>query len=247
MRQGYPPQGKSQRQSRGQSYTTVLGAATAEIVVRKSRFIATIAHVESEAEAMRFIGRVKEDHRDATHNVYAFRIGHAGEIERQSDDGEPGGTAGKPVLEALRRERDGLTNIAAVVTRYFGGILLGANGLVRAYSQAAKAGLDRAQVVTYVPACVVLLLVDYQTSGKLESFLRSGGYPVIGASYGKGVALEVAISRDDLHNLAGRVADISAGRGTVSVTRETFWPMAPDGRLCSIPGRSLLRPQDDPG
>ncbi|HHV61105.1 MAG TPA: YigZ family protein [Firmicutes bacterium] len=218
-----------------QPYTTILGTATAEVTVKKSKFITSIAHVESEAEALDFIGKIRQRHRTATHNVYAFRVGHAGEIERQSDDGEPGGTAGKPVLEVLRRERGGLTNIVAVVTRYFGGILLGANGLVRAYSQAVKAGLDSAQVVTYVPASVVYLSTDYQTWGKLENFLRSEGYPIIEASYGKEVWLEVAIRRDDLRRLENTVADLSGGRGAVSIARETFWPMAPGGRLYSTP------------
>ena len=123
-----------------QEYTTILDRAEDEFVERKSRFIGAIAPVETEEEALDFIAQIKHQHRDATHNTYAYVLKNG--VKRYSDDGEPQGTAGVPMLDCL--EKEGLVDVAVVVTRYFGGILLGAGGLVRAYSHGAKIAVDAA-------------------------------------------------------------------------------------------------------
>ena len=129
---------------------SVYGRAEAEYVIKKSRFIATVCEVKTEAEAAAFIESVRKHYWDARHNCSAFQIGAGGQIQRSSDDGEPSGTAGRPILEVLKK-RD-LTNTAVVVTRYFGGIKLGASGLIRAYSHAAALALDEAPSSTTRPS-----------------------------------------------------------------------------------------------
>ena len=127
------------------AYTTVLGASEAEFTEKKSRFIGRCFPVETEDEAFAVIADVKKRHWDATHNCYAFIVGENGLTQRFSDDGEPSGTAGMPILDVIKQK--GLTNTLIVVTRYFGGILLGAGGLVRAYSKAAASAVDCADMV----------------------------------------------------------------------------------------------------
>lgn len=136
------------------SYNTIEGRARAEIVEKKSRFIATLAHVETEEEALGFLEEIRCEHRMARHNVYAYVLREGGRV-RYSDDGEPQKTAGMPTLEAIQHA--GLTDVAVVVTRYFGGVLLGTGGLVRAYTQATQAGIDAAQVVV-VSRCVDIMV-----------------------------------------------------------------------------------------
>lgn len=126
------------------AYKTVKQTASGEFVVNKSRFIGHAAPVESEEAALAFLQRIRQEHKDATHNCYAYIIGQNAGIMRYSDDGEPGGTAGMPIMEVIRAR--GVVNICVVVTRYFGGILLGAGGLVRAYSHGSAIALDAAQV-----------------------------------------------------------------------------------------------------
>lgn len=124
-----------------ESYITLAKEAKAEIVEKRSRFIATVRPVETEEDALAFLNQLRQDYWDATHNVYAYIL-EENQLTRYSDDGEPGGTAGMPVLDILRREK--LSNLIVVVTRYFGGTLLGTGGLVHAYSKAAKAGIEAA-------------------------------------------------------------------------------------------------------
>ncbi|MEG1517256.1 MAG: YigZ family protein [Raoultibacter sp.] len=131
-------------------YTTIRARATAEIVEKKSRFIASVAHVETEAEALAFLEEIRATHRMARHNVYAYVLREGGRI-RYSDDGEPQKTAGMPTLDAVRHAQ--LVDVIVVVTRYFGGVLLGTGGLVRAYTQATQAGLAAAEIVT-ISRCV---------------------------------------------------------------------------------------------
>lgn len=151
-------------------YKTVKGYGAKEIVIRKSRFIGHAAPVSTEEEAVRFIEQIRKEHAQATHNCYAYVAGERDQHQKFSDDGEPGGTAGKPILEVIRHQ--GLKNVAIVVTRYFGGILLGAGGLVRAYTDGAVAAIEAAGAVEMVRHEHVYVHVEYTWYGKLENELR---------------------------------------------------------------------------
>ena len=157
------------------SYKTLREENSAEFIINKSRFIGYGCPCETEEEALAFLSRIRQKHKDATHNCYAYIIGLNSGIMRYSDDGEPGGTAGMPIIEVMKAR--GVVNCAVVVTRYFGGILLGAGGLVRAYAQGSKTALDAAGVVVMEKSSRYLVEVDYSTWQRLEYFLRSA--PVI--------------------------------------------------------------------
>ncbi|OWA34781.1 YigZ family protein [Saccharibacillus sp. O16] len=152
-------------------YKTVRHEGQKEIVIRKSRFIGHIRPVETEEEAIAFIDEIKKKHRDATHNCSAYLLGERDEIQKQSDDGEPSGTAGKPILEVLKNRE--LKNVAVVVTRYFGGIMLGAGGLIRAYADGAVAAVEGGDEITRVLHTQVFVTIDYTWHGKVENELRS--------------------------------------------------------------------------
>ncbi|RCX20405.1 putative YigZ family protein [Fontibacillus phaseoli] len=154
-------------------YKTVRGAGDKEIVIKKSRFIGHVKPVQSEEEAVSFIEEIKKRHWNATHNCSAYMIGERDEIQKQSDDGEPSGTAGKPILEVIRNQ--GLKNIAIVVTRYFGGIMLGAGGLIRAYTDGAVAAIEAGEAITRVLHREVFVELDYTWLGKAENELRNRG------------------------------------------------------------------------
>ncbi len=152
-------------------YKTLLRAASDEFVVNKSRFIGHGCPCETEEAALAFLAGIRARHKDATHNCYAYIVGANMGIMRYSDDGEPGGTAGMPIIEVMKAR--GVTNCAVVVTRYFGGILLGAGGLVRAYSQGAAAALNACGVGVMHPTARYLLEVPYPMLGRLEFFLKT--------------------------------------------------------------------------
>jgi len=152
------------------SYKTLMKRADDEFIINKSRFIGYGCPCETEEEALAFLKEIREKHADASHNCYAYIIGPNMGIMRYSDDGEPGGTAGMPIIEVMKAR--GVTNCAVVVTRYFGGILLGAGGLVRAYSQGAATALDACGVGTIYPTSRYLLEVSYPMLNRLDYFLK---------------------------------------------------------------------------
>lgn len=152
-------------------YKTVRQAGSKEIVIKKSRFIGHVKPVETEEEAVAFIEDIKKKHWNATHNCSAYMIGERDEIQKQSDDGEPSGTAGKPILEVLRNQER--KNVAIVVTRYFGGIMLGAGGLIRAYTDGAVAAIESGEPITKVLHREVFVELDYTWLGKVENELRN--------------------------------------------------------------------------
>ena len=156
------------------AYKTVYIGDTAEIVEKKSRFIANLEHVESEEEALAYIETIRKKYWDARHNCYAYCIGKKQELKRCSDDGEPSQTAGKPMLDVLTGA--GLCDTVVVVTRYFGGTLLGTGGLVRAYTAAAKAGVEASEVIEKIPAVQFLVKVTYNQIGTLLYLLGQRGY-----------------------------------------------------------------------
>ncbi|WP_438347388.1 YigZ family protein [Paenibacillus sp. FA6] len=154
-----------------ESYKTVRGSGSKEIVIKKSRFIGHVMPVTTESEATAFIEDIKKKHWNATHNCSAYMLGERNEIQKQSDDGEPSGTAGKPILEVIRNQ--GLSNVAIVVTRYFGGIMLGAGGLIRAYTDGAVVAIESGEPITRVLHRQVFVEVDYTWLGKIENELRN--------------------------------------------------------------------------
>ena len=153
-----------------EKYITVLGESVAEYTEKRSRFIATLRHCDTEAEALAFIEKMRSKYWDARHNVYAYSVEGTG---RFSDDGEPHGTAGKPVFDVITG--DGIKNLAVVVTRYFGGVLLGTGGLVRAYSKAAKDALSAAQKAEMIPCTLFSTVCEYTDHGKLLNLIETAG------------------------------------------------------------------------
>lgn len=196
-------------------YKTVYRGGEGEITEKKSRFIANVVPVSSEEEAEEFIESMKKKYWDARHNCYAYIIGERGEIKRFSDDGEPGGTAGKPILEVLSGE--GVTNAAIVVTRYFGGTLLGTGGLVRAYGAAAKEGLSASAVINKIPGMRLSITTDYTGLGKLQYLLGQRGITVLDTVYTDKVEMEALVS---LKEGAAVKAEITEGTNGQAVLQE---------------------------
>lgn len=163
-----------------ESYVTALGCSRAEYTEKRSRFIANLAHCETEGEAAEFINTIKAKHREARHNCYAYSV-EAGALRRFSDDGEPHGTAGKPILSAI--DGAGLTNVCIVVTRYFGGVLLGTGGLVRAYSKAASAAAETAERAVMTLGTVFSCTCDYSEAERLARLIADCGGDNTSAEY----------------------------------------------------------------
>lgn len=200
-------------------WTTVKEAATASFIERKSEFIGSIAPVKTEEEALAFIASVKKQYADAKHNVYAYLL-RENNVTRFSDDGEPHGTAGMPVLDVLRKE--GVTDVAVVVTRYFGGILLGTGGLVRAYSQSAKMALDAAGKAVVQKLTVFSLRVNYSDLQKAEPLLATQTLLRLDTVYADDVRLSLAIREADYPPLAEALTERTGGRAILRIEGERF-------------------------
>ncbi|TDD10585.1 YigZ family protein [Saccharopolyspora terrae] len=188
---------------------TIKRSGEHEIEVRRSRFICSLARVTEESEAREFIGLQRKTHHDARHHCSAFVLGDSGEIQKSSDDGEPAGTAGVPMLEVLRRNE--ITNAVAVVTRYFGGVLLGAGGLVRAYGGAVSAALEHVGTLQRRPVRVLLVEADYVLAGRLDNDLRSAGYEVADTSYDTAVRFHVHVPVEDVDGFHAWLAESTGG------------------------------------
>ncbi len=171
----------------GKEYRTVKQRARHEIVIQKSRFIGDAFYVNSEEEVLERLQDVKAEFPDATHHCYAYIVGQDALVQRFNDDGEPGGTAGMPILQVIQNR--GLKNVLVVVTRYFGGIKLGANGLVRAYSKSAAEVLDRAGTKRMVLSPTGIIYLDYAYTGQVEYFLRQKGMHVVRVEYSDKVTM----------------------------------------------------------
>lgn len=166
-----------------------------EIVEKKSRFIATVKPVESEEEAVAFINETKKKYWDARHNCSAFVIGKRQELTRCSDDGEPAGTAGRPMLDVLLKEE--IHNVAVVVTRYFGGVLLGTGGLVRAYQKATQQGLAASEIIEKFDGTILNIGTDYTGIGKLQYLFAQEQITVMDTEYGADVLVKAVIPAED--------------------------------------------------
>ncbi|WP_150240432.1 YigZ family protein [Nocardiopsis quinghaiensis] len=189
-----------------------------ELEIRRSRFICALARVDGEEAARAFIAERRKEHWSASHNCTAYVLGDQGGVQRSSDDGEPGGTAGVPMLEVLRHRR--LTDTVAVVTRYFGGVKLGAGGLIRAYGSAVSAAVDEAGVLERRRLLVVDVFADYVLGGRLESDLRDSSLTVRDVAYADRVRIEVALPEDELPGFELRLAELTGG-GAESEVRGT--------------------------
>jgi uncharacterized YigZ family protein len=196
-----------------EGYRTVYQGGEGEITEKKSRFIANVVPVRSEEEALEFIEATRKKYWDARHNCFAYVIGGQGELKRFSDDGEPGGTAGKPILEVMTGE--GLMNTAIVVTRYFGGTLLGTGGLVRAYAGAAKAGIAASVVITKLPGIKLHITTDYTGLGKIQYILGQREITVWDTVYTDKVEMEVLTPRKELKAVTAEITEGTNGQAVM--------------------------------
>lgn len=190
-------------------YQTLRTPASEEFTEKRSRFIGHSQPVSTQEEAIAFIDGIKTKHRDATHNVFAYLL-RKGQLERYSDDGEPQGTAGIPVLDVLRKR--GVVDCAVVVTRYFGGVLLGAGGLVRAYSHAAALALDAAGIVTMAHCTILEISCDYSFYGKLAVCIPEWGGIAEDTQFGGEVIVRVRIRAELAAIFCEKLTDTSNGR-----------------------------------
>ena len=200
-------------------WKTVAGAACASFTEKKSEFIGHISPVTTEEEAIAFVNAIRKQYADAKHNVYAYIL-RENNTMRFSDDGEPHGTAGMPVLDVLRKA--GITDCAVVVTRYFGGILLGTGGLVRAYTQGAKMALEQAGIAELVELTAFSVKVGYSDHGKVEPLLTLSGVKNMTAEFGADVILHGAIKKEDFAALSEKLTEATNGRAIVSEDGVTF-------------------------
>lgn len=192
-----------------------------EIVINKSRFIGSAMPVSTEEEALEFIERIKKEFKDASHNVYAYSIGENANLQRFTDDGEPSGTAGMPMLSVINMEN--LRNVAVVVTRYYGGVLLGAGGLVRAYTKGAKIGLDSGLIVDKILFYEVTVRVDYTLLGKMENELTKNKFIIKDKVYEENVSLTVLSTEDDLEKLKSTIDEVTSGKSDIIVGQSSYF------------------------
>ncbi|WP_030300218.1 YigZ family protein [Streptomyces katrae] len=201
-------------------YVTVAREGVHESEINRSRFLCSLAPAATEQEAQEFIARIRKEHATATHNCFAYVIGADASVQKASDDGEPGGTAGVPMLQMLMR-RD-IRYAVAVVTRYYGGVKLGAGGLIRAYGGVVGEALDELGTLTRRRYRLATVTVDHQRAGKTQNDLRSTGRTVVDLRYGAAVEIEVALPEADLPAFEAWLADSTAGSATLTLGGETY-------------------------
>lgn len=209
-------------------YKTIYEGSEAEIVEKKSKFIATIRLVETEEEALAFIEEMRKKYWNATHNCFAYTIGERQEIVRAGDDGEPSGTAGRPMLDVLLGE--GLHNTAAVVTRYFGGTLLGTGGLVRAYSSAVQAGLNASTIIEKQYGTMLEIQTDYNGIGKIQYFLGQRKIPIMESQYTDQVAINILVPQSQIPSLKAEITEATNGRAVLTDKEELYFAVL-DGQI----------------
>lgn len=201
-------------------YATILESGTGEIVEKKSRFIGYVRHVESEQEADAFVTEIKKKHYDARHNCYAYVIGAGQSLMRFSDDGEPGGTAGKPILEVIQGM--GLCDVCIVVTRYFGGTLLGTGGLVRAYTDAAKACVEATKIVHKRMMIPLRITTNYTDLGKIQYILGAERLKIKDSEYEQDVKLWTEVFVDDIDRIDKVLTEATAARAVLERQEAVF-------------------------
>lgn len=201
------------------AYRTVVQKAETELVIQRSRFIGRCFPVENEGEALAILNEIRKLNWDASHNCFAYRIGAGGAAARFSDDGEPGGTAGKPIMDVLTGKD--ITDVLVIVTRYFGGILLGAGGLVRAYSRSAADACEAAGLAQMRPGTKLKMSIDYTRYGALEKLLRERAQ-IENTEFGADVTVEAIVASEDAQALCEAVIDKTDGRCTPQTVGEAY-------------------------
>lgn len=203
-----------------ESYINLIKGGEGEIVEKKSRFIGQIEVVKTEEEAYAFIEKIKKKHYDARHNCFAFSVGEDMPLQRFSDDGEPQGTAGKPMLEVINGS--GIHNICIVVTRYFGGTLLGTGGLVRAYTDASKEALKNCETKLMQRLIPVDIATNYTDMGKIQYILGSAGVNIVDTVFTDEVLIKVELPYDTHSKIIGDVTDATGARAKLTIYDEIF-------------------------
>ena len=207
-----------------EQYKTVYTGGEGEITEKKSRFIATVRPVSCEEEALAFIEEMRKKYWDARHNCYAYTIGFHREYTRCSDDGEPSGTAGRPMLDVLLGQE--LYNVAVVVTRYFGGVLLGTGGLVRAYSGAVQAGLAASEIIEKKQGILLRVETDYTSLGKIQYIAGERGLPVLESEYTDKVALQLLVPVSRISEAQKAITEGTAGKAHMEKQKEVYFAKA---------------------
>jgi uncharacterized YigZ family protein len=203
-----------------ESYIDLIEGGESEIVEKKSRFIAQVARAATEDEAYAFVERVKKKHYDARHNCFAFSVGGEMPLLRFSDDGEPQGTAGKPILEVITNS--GVHNVCIVVTRYFGGTLLGTGGLVRAYTDAAKAGLENSETKLLQRIFPTNIRTSYTDMGKLQYIFNTNNIHIVNTDFTDEVSFKVELPAEVKDKLINEIIDATSSRAVIDVADEIF-------------------------
>ncbi|MFS0691266.1 YigZ family protein [Streptomyces nitrosporeus] len=203
-----------------EQYLTVARAGVHETEINRSRFLCALAPAATEEEAQAFVARVRAEHPTATHNCFAYVIGAGASVQKASDDGEPGGTAGVPMLQMLLRRE--VRYAVAVVTRYYGGVKLGAGGLIRAYGGAVGEALDALGTITRRRFRLATVTVDHQRAGKLENDLRATGHTVRDVRYAELVTFEIGLPDADVEGFRAWLADATAGAAVFEPGGEAY-------------------------
>lgn len=214
-----------------EQYKTIWEGGTGEIIEKKSRFICTVRLVEKEEEALTFIEEMKKRYWDATHNCYAYSIGQNREYTRCSDDGEPSGTAGRPMLDVILGEE--IYNVAVVVTRYFGGTLLGTGGLVRAYSKAVQEGLMESRIIEKKHGIALKVLTDYTGIGKIQYIAGERNLSVLNAEYTDKVILTLLVPAQEVPSAEKAITESTNGRAKMKKERELYFAVL-DGQVITF-------------
>lgn len=194
---------------------------SAEVIEKKSRFIGEIYPIGSEEEAQNIVNQIRKKHYDARHHCFAYVLGEKNEVERCSDDGEPSGTAGRPMLDVILGED--IYNVAVVVTRYFGGVLLGTGGLVRAYSKAVQEGLAQSTIIKKIYGISLEVITDYTGIGKIQYIAGERGLPILDSEYTDKVTLHLMIPADEAESVQKAVTEGTNGRARMKKEKDLYF------------------------
>ena len=214
-----------------EQYKTVYEGGEGEIDEKKSRFIATVRPVESEEEALKFLEEMKKKYWDARHNCFVYSIGMNREFTRCSDDGEPSGTAGRPMLDVILGED--IYNVAVVVTRYFGGVLLGTGGLVRAYSKAVQEGLAASRVILKKKGISMKITTDYTGIGKIQYIAGERKLPILDSEYTEKVMMKLLVPVQDVESVQKAITEGTNGRAVIEKDQELYYALL-DGQVMTF-------------
>lgn len=211
-----------------EQYKTIFEGGQGEIVEKKSRFIATVRLVETEEEALAFIEEMKKKYWDATHNCFVYSVGANREFTRCSDDGEPSGTAGRPMLDVILGED--IYNVAVVVTRYFGGTLLGTGGLVRAYSKAVQEGLKESRIIEKKYGISLEVTTDYNGIGKIQYLAGENKLPILDSEYTDRVVLHLLVPSAEVSRIEKAITEGTNGRAKMRKDKDLYFALL-DGEI----------------